>query len=234
MVLYTRPPKAEDFFMVRILWGLLLLPYQIFRLLVPAKKPGRPGSHPLSKVRRHAFEAKRSKRMGGAAILIGLLLTGSLSRLAVANELGSDGTLLASPEPVVIPQKTLYSPLDGVLAQGFHGLHRGIDVLAPFGSDINPIADGQVVEVSYGRLGWGNTVVIAHAYGLRSRYAHLNEIRVKPGDLINQSRGLGTIGLTGWTTGPHLHLEIYQNGRAIDPLTILPEFEPLSGLALAD
>ena len=220
--------------MVNFMLGLVFLPYQIFRLLVPAKRPGRPGSHPLSKVMRHAFEAKRSKRMVGTAILIGLLLTGSLSRLAVANEFNADGTLLASPEPVVITQKTLNSPLDGVLAQGFHGLHRGIDVLAPFGNDINPIADGQVIEVSYGRLGWGNTVVIAHAYGLQSRYAHLNEIRVKPGDLINQSQVLGTIGLTGWTTGPHLHLEIYQNGRAIDPLTILPEFGSLTGLAQAD
>jgi len=234
MVLYTRPPKAEDFFMVRILWGLLLLPYQIFRLLVPAKKPGRPGSHPLSKILRQTFEAKKAKRLVGAAILIGLTLTGSLSKLAVANELSPDGTLIASPEPVIITQKTLALPLNGVLAQGFNGLHRGIDILAPYDTPIRPIADGQVVEVNFGRLGWGNTVVIAHNYGLQSRYAHLNEIKVIVGDKINQGQALGTVGLTGWTTGSHLHLEVYQLGRVIDPLTILPEFAPIQGLALAD
>ena len=220
--------------MVNFMLGLVFLPYQIFRLLIPAKKPGRPGSHPLSKVMRHAFEAKRSKRLVGAAILIGLLLTGSLSRLAAASELNPDGTLLASPGPVLITEKTLSLPLNGVLAQGFHGLHRGVDILAPYDTPINSIAEGRVVEVNFGRLGWGNTVVVAHDYGLQSRYAHLNEIKVIVGDQLAKGQVLGTIGLTGWTTGPHLHLEIYQNGRAIDPLTILPEFEPLSGLALAD
>jgi len=43
-------------------------------------------------------------------------------------------------------------------------------------------------------------------------------------DQINKDQTLGTVGMTGWTTGPHLHLEVYQNGRAIDPAAILPAF----------
>lgn len=220
--------------MVKILLGLLLLPYQMYRLLVPAKKPGRPGSHPLSKLFRSAFEAKKAKRLVGAAIIIGLLFTGSLSRLAAASELNPDGTLLASPDPILVTEKTLSLPLNGILAQGFHGLHRGVDILAPYDSPITSIADGRVVEVNFGRLGWGNTVVIAHDYGLQSRYAHLNEIKVIVGDKVAKNQVLGTVGMTGWTTGPHLHLEIYESGRAIDPLTILPEVAPVQGLALAD
>jgi len=65
---------------------------------------------------------------------------------------------------------------------------------------------------------------VEHEKGLRSRYAHMKEIRVVEGQEVNKEMGLGTVGMTGWTTGPHLHLEIYQNGRAIDPLTVLPDF----------
>ncbi|MBU2052114.1 M23 family metallopeptidase, partial [Patescibacteria group bacterium] len=75
-----------------------------------------------------------------------------------------------------------------------------------------------------GRLGWGNTVVIDHGNGLKSRYAHMKKIMVIEGDQISKDQSVGTVGLTGWTTGPHLHLEIFQNGRAIDPASVLPAF----------
>ncbi|KKT45805.1 MAG: Peptidase M23B, partial [Candidatus Gottesmanbacteria bacterium GW2011_GWA2_44_17] len=52
----------------------------------------------------------------------------------------------------------------------------------------------------------------------------MKEVRVIEGEQLTKDQVLGTVGMTGWTTGPHLHLEIYQKGRAIDPATILPAF----------
>jgi murein DD-endopeptidase MepM/ murein hydrolase activator NlpD len=52
----------------------------------------------------------------------------------------------------------------------------------------------------------------------------MSQIKVKVNQNVSKSDTVGNIGLTGWTTGPHLHLEIYQNGRAIDPASVLPAF----------
>jgi murein DD-endopeptidase MepM/ murein hydrolase activator NlpD len=72
------------------------------------------------------------------------------------------------------------------------------------------------------RDGYGNTVFIDHGNNLTSRYAHLSKIEVKVGDKVNMDTEIGKLGITGRTTGPHLHLEIHENGKAINPLTVLP------------
>ena len=153
------------------------------------------------------------------------MLFGVIGNILAANEtLMTDQTLIMAPDNQVVTEVTLNKPLQGVLVQEFHGLHRGIDILAPLGTGIRPIAQGKIVTVNFSRIGWGNNVLVEHESGLRSRYAHLDKIKVVEGEEINQVQVLGTVGMTGWTTGPHLHLEIYQNGRAIDPLTVLPDF----------
>ncbi|MFH0942743.1 MAG: M23 family metallopeptidase [Candidatus Beckwithbacteria bacterium] len=203
----------------------LMLPYQIYRVFIPKKKPGRPGGHPISKVFTKAFENKRAKRFVGVGLTIVIMLFGLMGNILAANEtLATDQTILMQPESQIITQETLQKPVEGIVAQGFHGFHRAIDILAPYDTEMRPIARGRVVEVSFGRIGWGNTVVVEHEKGLKSRYAHLNQIRVIEGEVIEKELVLGTVGMTGWTTGPHLHLEIYQDGKAIDPQTVLPDF----------
>ena len=81
------------------------------------------------------------------------------------------------------------------------------------------------MEKGFSILGYGNTVVIQHENGLSSRYAHMKEIKVNLEQEVDKNVVLGSVGMTGWTTGPHLHLEIYQNGQAIDPQSVLPEFK---------
>jgi murein DD-endopeptidase MepM/ murein hydrolase activator NlpD len=211
--------------LINLALSLVMFPYQLFRVFVPKKSPGRPGSHPLSKIFKKTFEGKRVKRFVGVGLLIGLMFSGLLANIVAANEgLVVDETIVYTPPTAVVTQTTLVKPVEGVLAQSFSGFHRGVDILAPFGAQVNSIAGGQVIEASFNRLGWGNTIVVEHADGLQSRYAHLNEVLVITGDHVAQGQGLGTIGLTGWTTGPHLHLEIYQNGRSVDPGAILPEY----------
>lgn len=213
--------------LVSICWSmvasLIILPYQVFKVFLPDKKPGRPGSHPVSKFFRKAFESKKGRRIAGATITLILMFSGLLSNIVAANEnLVVDNTMIVSPDSQIATTTSLSQPLTGLLAQRFSGLHKGVDILAPIGTEIRPINNGRVIEVSFGRIGWGNTVMVEHALGLRSRYAHMKDINVIEGQEINRTMALGTVGMTGWTTGPHLHLETYQYGQAIDPQTILP------------
>ncbi|MFC1627218.1 M23 family metallopeptidase [Patescibacteria group bacterium] len=203
-----------------VILGLLMLPYQIFKVFMPV--PGQ--SSKVSGWFRTAFESKKTKRFVGIGLMMIILFAGLMGNILAANEIQTDSMIITSPDAEIVTENTLEKPFDGVVAQGFHGFHRAIDLLSPVGTEMRPIARGTVIEASMGRIGWGNTVVIQHDYGLVSRYAHLKDIRVVEGEKIEKNIVLGTVGMTGWTTGPHLHLEIYQNGRAINPLEILPSF----------
>lgn len=152
------------------------------------------------------------------------MLFGVMGNILAANETVADETLMAAPVEPIVTMVSLTIPLRGTLGQGYHAFHRAVDILAPMGTEIRPIAKGKVIEVGPGRIGWGNTVVVEHETGEKSRYAHMREIKVVEGQEIEKDYVLGTVGMTGWTTGPHLHLEIYQNGKAIDPKTVLPVF----------
>ena len=225
IAIVTLGKRSLKLILSELILSILMLPYQIFRVFVPGKKPGRPGSHPISKVFTKAFESKRAKRFVGVGLTMFIMLFGLMGNiLAVNDTLATDQTILMQPESQIVTQETLQKPFNGVIAQGFSAFHRAIDILAPYNTEMRPIARGRVVEVSFGRIGWGNTVVIEHEKGLKSRYAHLNKIKVIEGEVIEKEFILGTVGMTGWTTGPHLHLEIYQDGKAIDPLSVLPGF----------
>ena len=182
-------------------------------------------SNHVSKFFRHTFEHKLARKAISASLTLLVMSFGLMSNLLASETQATEVALINQPEShQLITQTTLDKPLNGRLAQGFHGFHRGIDLLAPLGTPITPIADGVVSEVSLGRPGWGNTLMVDHGNGLFSRYAHMKEIRVIEGEQISKDQALGTVGMTGWTTGPHLHLEVYQNGRAVDPAAILPAF----------
>ena len=206
---------------------VLMFPYQVFKVFVPKRKPGRPGGHPWSRVFRTAFENKQTKKFIGASLTIVIMFSGVMNNILAVNEVEIEAVLIEAPDTEVLTETHLEKPLNGVIGQDYHVFHRAIDVLTPVGTEIRPITKGEVVEASLGRLGWGNTVVVDHGDGLKSRYAHLDEVRVIEGEVIDGNYVLGTVGMTGWTTGPHLHLEIYENGRTIDPMVVLPSFEPI-------
>lgn len=205
---------------------VMMFPYQVFRAVAPKPRPGRPYSgNRLSRWFRQAFEHKQTRKFIGAGLTVIMMFFGLMGNVLATTSDEAEPTLIEIPETEVLTKTSLNKPLGGVIGQGYHGFHRAIDILAPVGSEIRPIASGKVVEVSLGRLGWGHTVVIDHGDNLRSRYAHLKEIKAIKGEKINESYVLGTVGMTGWTTGPHLHLEVYQDGTAINPLTVLPNFD---------
>ncbi|MBZ0258829.1 peptidoglycan DD-metalloendopeptidase family protein [bacterium] len=108
-------------------------------------------------------------------------------------------------------------PVDGEMRQ-----HNGIDIGVSDGTPIKPIEAGTVV-FSGEKSGYGNVVDVAHDDGLVSRYAHLSERLVQAGDQIGEGQLVGLSGHTGNATGPHLHLEVMQNGKPVNPLNFLPE-----------
>ena len=106
------------------------------------------------------------------------------------------------------------------------GWHPGLDIAAPVGTPIRAAADGIVIEAEStgNNSGYGSYVKIDHGGGLVSLYAHMSTVRASVGDDVSAGTFLGAVGMTGFTTGPHLHFEFRQGGATnpIDPLAHLP------------
>lgn len=110
--------------------------------------------------------------------------------------------------------------------------HNGVDISGNLGDPIRAIEAGVVVMAEM-RNGYGNTIVIDHGAKLASVYAHQSRFEVGVGDVVARGELIGRIGSTGWSTGPHLHLEIRLDGKPIDPAGRLLLNEPLDCELLA-
>jgi murein DD-endopeptidase MepM/ murein hydrolase activator NlpD len=102
--------------------------------------------------------------------------------------------------------------------------HLGVDYAAPIGTPVRSVGLG-VVDVAGEQGGFGNVVMVKHANGHTTVYAHLSRIMVKRGQTVSQNQTVGLVGATGWATGPHLHFEFRVNGHHQDPLTMARKSE---------
>ena len=103
------------------------------------------------------------------------------------------------------------------ISQGFHRGHAGIDLTAPLGSAIYPIKEGVVIKVQYLKYDYGRAVWIDNGNDTISLYGHMGKIFVNEGDKVTIDKPIGEVGLTGRTTGPHLHMEVIKNKSNINP-----------------
>jgi murein DD-endopeptidase MepM/ murein hydrolase activator NlpD len=140
-------------------------------------------------------------------------------------------------------QKSLLSsipavtPVDGWVTSGYgsrvspftgdKSLHLGIDVAAPVGTPILAPADGVVIFTG-AKDGFGNFIMIAHGYGIVTRYGHNHQNMVQPGQKITRGEQIGTVGMTGRTTGPHLHYEVWVNGKTENPKKFILNMDDFS------
>lgn len=117
---------------------------------------------------------------------------------------------------------------------GYRRMHAGLDFRASHGTPIYAATDGRVTFA--GRNGGhGNFVRLAHAGNLGTGYAHMSRIAVSNGQQVRRGQVIGYVGSTGLSTGPHLHYEMYRNGRTIDPATVrFVTRAQLEGRELAD
>ena len=99
--------------------------------------------------------------------------------------------------------------------------HNGLDIAADEGTPVKATASGTVIDAGDFFFS-GNMIYLDHGQGIISLYAHLNEIMVKPGDVVKQGDIIGKVGQTGRVTGPHLHFAVIANQTLIDPVFMLP------------
>jgi murein DD-endopeptidase MepM/ murein hydrolase activator NlpD len=97
-------------------------------------------------------------------------------------------------------------------------MHPGIDFSASIGTPVYATADGTVSRVQVKSTGYGKSVDIDHAFGYRTRYAHMHDFAVEKGQNVKRGDLIGYVGSTGLSTAAHLHYEVFINNRRVDPV----------------
>lgn len=104
---------------------------------------------------------------------------------------------------------------------GEYALHSGIDIAAKEGTDILAAYSGVVKSTGTGKSS-GKYVVLLHSDGSETFYYHCSKILVKEDDIVRAGDVIALVGTTGWSTGPHLHFGVRENGKTVNPRTVLP------------
>ncbi|MFM7378588.1 MAG: M23 family metallopeptidase [Erythrobacter sp.] len=126
-------------------------------------------------------------------------------------------------------RRGLLAPVPGGISSGFGmrrhpilgymRMHSGVDFKAPYGTPIVAVTDGRVSTA--GRAGGcGNAVRLEHGGDFATRFCHLSQMAVRPGQQVRRGQVIGYVGSSGLSTGPHLHYEMYRGGRAINPASV--------------
>ena len=112
-------------------------------------------------------------------------------------------------------------PVNGRLTGFFGRPHYGIDIAQKKGAPIVAPSSGKVKLVAKEMFFTGNTVILDHGLGLISIFAHMDEILVQNGQFVSIGETLGSVGMTGRATGPHLHWGVYLENTPVDPMSLL-------------
>jgi murein DD-endopeptidase MepM/ murein hydrolase activator NlpD len=157
------------------------------------------------------FNELEGKLAVGTEIIIpdGQMTSTAVSSTAVTSYPSTNGLILGYfIRPVV----------GGVKTQNLHG-HNGIDIGAKIGTPIRAAAEGKVVLARVGGWGggYGNYVIIQHPNGMQTLYGHMDRVDVSVGDSVEQGQTIGTVGNTGNSSGPHLHIEVHKKGGTNPP-----------------
>ncbi len=134
-------------------------------------------------------------------------------RNAVAREFPSRGTLRKYLWPVIGTISSKY----GWRKSGFH---HGLDIACPINTPIKAVASGKVVKVAVQPV-FGRLVLLEHSDGTRTLYAHARKILVHKGQRVKKGQVIARVGMSGRTTGPHLHFQVFRAGKTVNPLAVL-------------
>lgn len=105
-------------------------------------------------------------------------------------------------------------------------MHRGIDIKAKKGTPVIATADGTIELVKYQPSGYGKFILIEHGNIYQTKYAQLESYIVKTSDQVKQGDVIGYVGSSGRSTAPHLHYEVYKDGKVVDPMTYISNYKP--------
>jgi len=99
--------------------------------------------------------------------------------------------------------------------------HGGLDIAGSYGANILAADGGTIIYAGWNSGGYGNMVMIDHGNGIVTVYGHMSQVLVNVWDVVDKGDVIGLVGSTGWSTGPHLHIEFRVNGERVDPLNYL-------------
>ncbi len=163
-----------------------------------------------------------------ASLLLAAILVLTLSTAGVyaaknfqLGKVFAKGEILDSNGTAVSAQSRFRIAVPFAEENSFTGyVHDGIDFMAEEGTSVLAAASGKVLTAEFD-LQKGYYIVIAHEGGYTTLYAHLKELKVSAGDMVNQGDEVGTVGKTGQATGPHLHLQLLKDGQPVNPADYL-------------
>ncbi len=112
-------------------------------------------------------------------------------------------------------------------------LQTGVDISSQYGDSVRVSADGVVIEANE-RAGYGRLVVVDHGFGLTTYYGHLSSFNVLVGQQLRRGDTIGNVGVSGRSTGPHVHYEVRINGAPVNPMRYLRQASVASSTSTAD
>jgi murein DD-endopeptidase MepM/ murein hydrolase activator NlpD len=191
--------------------------------------PNTRSSHPISKLLRPVLENNKLKTaVGGLMSVVGVSTSSLFLVAGVYQSTPIQAFSPTSTEAVIETEKQDYFhdfksviPSMSGVSQGFSRWHPAVDITAPVGSEIYPVQAGKVMRINNTKYGYGRSMVVDHGNGLISLYAHLGKVMVVEGEEVETGTVLAEVGLTGRTTGYHLHLEIRDGSKTINPVRFL-------------
>ena len=113
--------------------------------------------------------------------------------------------------------RLLWPTVSHHINQYFSLRHTGLDIHGDLSSPIYAADDGDAVIVEYKKTGYGQSIVLDHGNGIRTRYGHMSQIFITQGETVKRGQIIGMLGSTGRSTGPHLHFEVLVAGRRVNP-----------------
>ena len=158
-----------------------------------------------------------------ALAVLSELLGAMSSRLDSVRDTVERRHALAAATPSIWPVAGWLSSSYGTRTDPFNdekSFHPGLDISADYGTPVLATADGTIENAGLSGA-YGNMVVVDHGFGITTKYGHLSRIAVRGDQPIRRGDILGYVGSTGRSTGPHLHYEIWMNGRLTDPMTLM-------------
>ncbi|HNT35535.1 MAG TPA: peptidoglycan DD-metalloendopeptidase family protein [bacterium] len=158
-----------------------------------------------------------------------LIHIGQVLDFSALNDVAETVANATVPESVILPEEFAL-PVDGKITSHFGlredpfngelAFHKGMDIAAPKGTRIQASADGTVIFSGW-RKGYGNVVEIDHANGITSLYGHNEKNLVTVGQWVKKGSDIARVGATGRATGPHVHFELREGQKAVDPIAFV-------------
>lgn len=168
------------------------------------------------------FAHKSVKNILGTNLALMLIATSFLPARGLTN-VQAEESVIPEAQTVLTTEIATQYPIETVrITQGYAFYHPGIDLDGITGDLIRPIKKGYIKEISHSKFAYGNSIIVDHGNEVTSLYAHLSEVDVKDGQEVTTDTIIGKMGATGRAFGDHLHLEIRDHGRSVNPTTVLP------------